>query len=75
VSRFLRRPSIPLATILALHTACAAGSDAPLFVLRDSSGITIVESAAPLWGDSAPWVIDSVATLSLGQRSENQVIA
>lgn len=62
----MRGPPTPLAAILALQVACAAGSDAPIFVLRDSSGITIAESAAPLWGDSTAWALDSVASLSIG---------
>ena len=66
MSRFGEPRLAHFAAILAFQAACAGVSDAPIFVRRDSSGVTIAESAAPLWGDGVPWTIDSIPTLSIG---------
>ena len=57
--------------VLLLHSFVAAcdptGDAPPLAVQRDSAGITIVESVAPVWGDSAHWRIDPEPLLDLAQ--------
>jgi hypothetical protein len=37
-------------------------------VTRDSAGVTIVETAAPVWGDASPWRVDSAPLLSIGNE-------
>lgn len=43
-----------------------AGADAPAFVLRDSAGITIAESAAPAWGDGEGWRLSDQPLVEIG---------
>ena len=47
---------IRLPILFVLFAACSPSDDLPpLAVQRDSAGITIIESLAPAWGDSAHW--------------------
>lgn len=47
---------IRLPILFVLFAACSPSDDLPpLAVQRDSAGITIIESFAPAWGDSAHW--------------------
>jgi hypothetical protein len=47
-------------------SADSDASGAP--VTRDSAGVTIVETAAPVWGDASPWRVDSAPLLSIGNE-------
>jgi len=47
-----------LAVAIALLAGCDAGrQDAPGFMVRDSAGIRITESAAPVWSGGGGWVV------------------
>ncbi|MYE16899.1 MAG: hypothetical protein F4Y07_10515 [Gemmatimonadetes bacterium] len=63
-------PSAVCALVLActLASSCTPAGDAPpLAVERDSAGITIVESFAPAWGDSARWRVGAEPLLDLAE--------
>ncbi|MDE0475972.1 MAG: hypothetical protein OXI50_15565 [Gammaproteobacteria bacterium] len=50
------KPPIRLPIVFVLFAACSPSDDLPpLAAQRDSAGITIIESFAPAWGDSAHW--------------------
>lgn len=60
--------------LVACLTACAIGCAAepatPPNVSRDSAGVTIVESQAPLWDSSTAWRVAAAPRLVIGPRSE-----
>jgi hypothetical protein len=55
---------------LLVTTLAACGSDTPSSagepVTRDSTGVQIVESAVPLWGEGEGWQVGAEPTLSIG---------
>ena len=52
--------------LVTLLCACVSPADGPpAVVVRDSAGITIVESLRPAWGDSARWRIDPEPLIDL----------
>ena len=59
---------VRLTVLAALFGACSTDDDLPpLSVERDSAGITIVESFAPAWGDSAHWRVGVEPLLDLAE--------
>ncbi|MFC1575795.1 hypothetical protein ACFL5A_04030 [Gemmatimonadota bacterium] len=57
--------SVPFA-VFAL-SACQAEPPPPvLYATRDSAGITIVENAAPVWGDGEGWTLTEYPVLTIG---------
>lgn len=64
-----RRALVGACTLLAcMLSACAPSGDGPpLSVQRDSAGVTIFESFAPAWGDSAGWRVDPEPLLDLAE--------
>lgn len=50
---------------------CAAEPATPPNVTRDSAGLTIVESRAPLWDSSSTWRVPAAPRLVIGPRSES----
>lgn len=50
----------------ALAAGCAAEGGAGPMTVRDSAGVTIVESSAPRWQPGEEWLVDSVPLLDLG---------
>ena len=70
------RPAVPglpaalsaLAGACVFAASCTLTRDAPLLAVeRDSAGITIVESFAPAWGDSARWRVGTRPLLDLAE--------
>lgn len=56
-----------LALVAGALAGCGdAGADAPAFVLRDSAGITIAESAAPAWEDGEGWRLSDQPLIDVG---------
>ncbi len=51
---------------LGLLAGCAGGSSAAPMTVRDSAGVTIVESMAPQWQPGEEWQVDPVPLLDLG---------
>jgi hypothetical protein len=60
----LRLRLVPRVVLVA--TACASPDDAGYSAVRDSAGITIVESAAPAWTQDGGWRIVEPPELSIG---------
>ena len=60
------RRAIALAALAAILLACASDAARPRVVVRDSTGVRIVESHAPSWADSLAWSVDSSPSLSIG---------
>ncbi|MCY3679741.1 MAG: hypothetical protein OXH66_19425 [Gemmatimonadetes bacterium] len=59
---------VPLPILTVFFAACSPSGDLPpLSVQRDSAGITIVESFAPAWGDSARWRVGVEPLLDLAE--------
>jgi hypothetical protein len=62
------------AVAAALSIAAACGGDAATdaeFAVRDSAGITIAESAAPLWRSGEGWSIETEPALVLGAGTDS----
>ena len=57
----------PVAACLLAASCSPPGDTPPLAVERDSVGITIVESFAPAWGDSARWRVGDEPLLDLAE--------
>jgi hypothetical protein len=49
-------------TLVALLGACSPIDREPLVIVRDSSGVSIIESSAPRWAAGAEWRIGDVST-------------
>ncbi len=63
----VRLSPVLLAVVLAGCGSAGSGTaGAP--VTRDSSGVTIVETPAPVWGERSPWVVDTAPLLSIGNE-------
>ena len=60
-----------LATVI-VATGCGDAPSLPA-VVRDSSGVTIVENFGPTWGDDEGWTVSAAPTTSIGDstRGEN----
>lgn len=56
---------------LALTAACGA-APGPAVTSRDSAGIEIVESTAPVWAGGAPWRIDPEPLLDIGRAEGDE---
>lgn len=56
------------ATLLAFLAACSSadGGESTNFTVRDSAGVTIVESAAPAWTGDEGWRVAAEPTLEIG---------
>jgi hypothetical protein len=65
-----RLPALTLALTGAGLSAAGCGArdeTSRRMAVRDSAGVTIVESAEPAWSGDAGWVVDSVPVLDLGE--------
>lgn len=65
MGRIIERGSCAVAAVLVL-AGCGEGPSPT--VRRDSLGISIVESSAPVWGARPAWSVDTVSLLSLGRE-------
>lgn len=57
-----------VSAVLAVQTSCTADatSEPGTVVVRDSAGIRIVESAAPVWGEGVGWTVEPEPALEIG---------
>lgn len=67
--------SVSVATALACGACDRAGSRGDGVVIRDSSGIRIVENERPLWRDGDGWRVDSVPLLTIGSALDGDPAA
>ena len=61
----------PALLLAVASLACTKPSGGPS-VERDSAGVRIVESTRPAWGESRPWLIDSIPTIDLTKTSPSE---
>ena len=65
LTRGMRRTAVT--ALCAAIAACGSvGADGRATVVRDSAGVAIVESRAPVWSRGAGWEIDSSALIEIG---------
>jgi len=62
----MRRFTVPLFVALLSLPSCEGGARTEPSVSRDSAGIRIIESRAPLWRAGSAWRLDPVPALSIG---------
>ena len=63
----IHRPCAPIFAVVILSAACAGESEeGPPPVLRDSAGIRIVETDAPVWTDGTRWRVGDEPSLQIG---------
>ncbi|MDX1394730.1 MAG: hypothetical protein R3195_10065 [Gemmatimonadota bacterium] len=60
-----RRPAAIAALALVAVACSESGEGTPVSAVRDSAGVTIVETTAPLWADGAGFVVDPDPVLDL----------
>ncbi len=60
----------PLTLVLVAFAGCspANGPSLPIYELRDSAGIDLIQSGPPLLPDSAAWRVDPDPVLQIGER-------
>ena len=61
-----------VALMLAAGVGCEAGT-APTNTSRDSLGVTIVESVAPMWDEDAAWRIEEEPVLDLAESGSGEM--
>lgn len=59
-----------LLPLLAVSAACGGEEPGSDRVVRDSAGVTIVESAAPAWGEGEGWTVEPAPFLDLAETGE-----
>jgi hypothetical protein len=62
-----RKLGAPMLGLVLLLSGCGGGEEigvAPL--VRDSSGVRIVENSSPTWADGSAWYVESEPTVSIG---------
>jgi len=66
------RPALTLIAMLPLATfvaACGGGAPEALATMRDSAGVTIVESHAPQWPEGTGWTVAPEPLLEIGSAA------
>lgn len=60
------------ALLALLIVSCARSGDAPGVVVRDSTGVTIVESGFAAWDHEPPWRVSAEPTLVIGDADNDE---
>ena len=66
IALLMRFSLTAIATIGAALAACASERPSARAVVRDSVGVTIIESQAPLWGEGDGWTLSDEPVVTIG---------